>query len=163
MPTVTYIPLANVTFGSATSSVTFSSIPGTYRDLVLIFVGSGSTNIAGRLRFNGDSSANYGLQRMNGNGSAAVAENLSSQTSGLVSVTPQATTTSALQMKIDIFDYARTDKHKTFLSRAGNAVNATEASAHRWANTSAITSVQIFANTGNWSIGTTAALYGIVA
>jgi hypothetical protein len=66
-------------------------------------------------------------------------------------------------MNINILDYSATDKHTTIISRANNAVNGTEAFVNRWANTAAVTSVQIFTSTGNWSIGTTAALYGIVA
>ena len=42
MPTPTYTPLATVTLGTSAASVTFSSIPATYRDLILIFDGTGS-------------------------------------------------------------------------------------------------------------------------
>lgn len=163
MPTVTYTPLANITLGSAASSIVFGSIPATYQDLVIVFIGTGSTDLAGRLRFNNDSSGVYGHQRLSGNGSTVVSQNLGSQTSGFISVTSVATTTSALQMNLDIFDYAQTDKHKTYLSRANNASNATEAIALRWANTSAINQISILTSTGNWATGTTAALYGIVA
>ena len=162
MPTDTYSPLANITLGTAASSVTFSSIPATYRDLVVVFTGTGSTTLQGRIRLNGDTGSNYTYIRISGSGSAATSATASG-TSGFISAIAQATTTDALQMNINIMDYSATDKHKTINSRAAQAANGTEAFVNRWANTSAVTSVQILTSTGNWAIGTTAALYGIVS
>jgi hypothetical protein len=57
MPTPTYTPLATVTLGTTAASVTFSSIPATYRDLIFVLSGlGGSANIT--LRYNGDSGSN---------------------------------------------------------------------------------------------------------
>jgi hypothetical protein len=36
MPTSTYVALATTTLGATAASVTFSSIPATYRDLLLV-------------------------------------------------------------------------------------------------------------------------------
>jgi hypothetical protein len=163
MPTETYKPLANVTLGTAVATVTFSSIPATYRDLILVVVGTGSTTLQGRIRFNSDTGTNYNYQRMSGSGSVASANHQASQTSGFISAIAQATTTGALQMNINIMDYSATDKHKTIISRADQAANGTDAIFTRWANTAAVTSVQILTSTGNWAIGTTVALYGIAA
>jgi hypothetical protein len=163
MPTATYTPLATVTLGGTASSVTFSSIPATYRDLVVVFLGAGSTNLEGRIRLNSDTGSNYNYVRMSGSGSAATAASAASQTSGFVSAIAKATTTGALQMNINIMDYSATDKHTTIISRADQAANGSEAFANRWANTAAVTSVQILTSTGNWAIGTTVNLYGIVS
>jgi len=163
MPTPTYTPLANVTLGSATSSVTFGSIPATYRDLICVVVATGSTTLQGRIRLSGDTGSNYNNVRMSGSGSATSSNELSNQTSGFLSVIAQATTTGALQMNINIMDYSAIDKQKTIISRADQAVNGTEAFANRWANTAAVTSVQILTSTGNWAAGSTFALYGVIA
>jgi hypothetical protein len=64
MPTPTYIPLATVTLGSADSSVTFSSIPATYRDLILVLNGTRSTTSGVRARANADAGANYPMVYM---------------------------------------------------------------------------------------------------
>jgi hypothetical protein len=65
MPTPTYTPLATVTLGSSASSVTFSSIPGTYRDLILIFDGTGSGTTGNlRMTFNGSTLSNFTDVRM---------------------------------------------------------------------------------------------------
>lgn len=56
----TYEPLATTTFGSNTANYTFSSIPNTYKDLVLVgrceMTGAGSTVYC---QLNGDTSSNY--------------------------------------------------------------------------------------------------------
>jgi len=163
MPTPTYTPLANLTLGSAASSVTFGSIPATYKDLICVVVATGSVTLSGRVRLNGDSTANYAYQRLTGTGSVATALSESSQNLGVLSILARASTTSALQMNINIIDYSATDKRKTIISRADEAAGATEAFSNSWGNTAAVTSVQIFTNTGNWAAGSTFALYGVIA
>jgi hypothetical protein len=161
--TATYTPLANVTLGAAASSVTFGSIPATYRDLICVVVAQGSTTLQGRVRLNSDTGSNYNYVRMSGSGSSATSATASSQSSGFLSAIAQATTTGALQMNINIMDYSATDKHTTILSRADQSANGTEAFVNRWANTAAVTSVQILTSTGNWAAGSTFALYGVIA
>jgi len=161
--TATYTSLANVTLGAAASSVTFSSIPATYRDLICVVVAAGSTSLQGRIRLNGDGGSSYNWQRMSGNGSSASAMASLDNNMGYLSAIAQATTTGALQMNINIMDYSATNKHTTIISRANNAANGTEAFANRWANTARVTSVQILTSTGNWAAGSTFALYGVIA
>jgi len=163
MPTPTYTPLANVTLGAAASSVTFSSIPATYRDLICVVVATGSTTLRGEIRLNSDSGSNYTYQRVSGSGSTETAASSTGRTEAFVSVVAEATITGALQMNINIMDYSATDKHTTIISRADNAANGTEAFANRWDNTAAVTSVQILTSSGNWAIGSTFALYGVIA
>jgi len=78
MPTPTYTPLATVTLGSTAASVTFSSIPATYRDLILIITAqrTGSPVNVG-MRFNGDSGSNYSSVFMTGTGSSAISGTVS--------------------------------------------------------------------------------------
>jgi hypothetical protein len=163
MPTPTYVRMATVSLSGATSSLTFSSIPATYRDLIVVFLGAGSTDLEGRIRLNSDTGSNYNYVRMSGSGSAATSTSATSQTSGFVSAIAKATTTGALQLNINIMDYSATDKHTTIISRADQAANGTEAFANRWANTAAVTSVQILTSTGNFAAGSTFSLYGVIA
>ena len=60
MATNTYVALDKVTVGTATSSVTFSSIPQGYTDLVLVINAKANTGGAIGLlfKFNGDSGTN---------------------------------------------------------------------------------------------------------
>jgi hypothetical protein len=158
MPTPTYTPLATITLGSSASSVTFSSIPATYRDLILVAAGGGfSTTRNVRLRFNSDSGSNYSHVEANGNGSSA-ASSSATATAIVIGAMSEAQSNSVWQ----ILDYSATDKHKSVLTRANIASVAVWMAAERWANTSAITSIQVFA-TENLPIGFTWSLYGIVS
>jgi hypothetical protein len=60
-------------------------------------------------------------------------------------------------------DFSATDKHKTFLSRNGQAAGLVIATAGRWANTSAVTSMSVNINSGTFSTGHTFNLYGVIA
>ena len=78
----TYVALATSTLGTAASSVTFSSIPGTYTDLVLVcnFINTiGQTDHG--VRFNGDTASNYSRTQLYGTGSAAGSNRGSNETS----------------------------------------------------------------------------------
>jgi hypothetical protein len=160
-----YIPLANLTLATSVNSVLFSSIPGTYRDLVLVFVGK-STNGAGNdilsIQINGDTGSNYTWVRMNGDGSAT---DSFSQTSTVAGVVLIGNNSSPLPNAIYQFmDYSATDKHKTFLGRGNDSSTQVSATASRWANTAALTSIRVFPNSGsNYSVGSTFNLFGIAS
>jgi len=156
VPTPTYTALANITLGSSASSVTFSSIPATYRDLVLVVVGTATADATWGLRFNGDTGSNYPYVEMNGDGASTT-----STTSTLTFFRIGRTTGTQGTTIIQIMDYSATDKHKTGLSRTGPANEIVRAVASRWANTAAITS--IVTNNVTFASGTTLSLYGIAS
>jgi hypothetical protein len=152
MPQPTYTPLATVTLGSSASSVTFSSIPATYRDLVLT-VSSPTANVLAR--FNGDSTAHYSRVTMSGNGSTATSASTTADTALFL------TAGSGGFCVAQIMDYSVTNKHKTALRRRNDATSVLDASAIRWPNTSAITSLALAAASGDLASGSTFNLYGI--
>ena len=168
MPTPTYTPLATVTLGTTASSVTFSSIPATYRDLILVasFTQSSGSTTAG-VRFNSDTGTNYSYVSMVGSGAGATSSNATSQ--ALIFVPFVSSTASTPVFSItQVMDYSATDKHKTVLNRdsatrSSDSSFATTAQANRWANTSAITNLQIFMQAGNFNSGSTFNLYGVIA
>lgn len=165
MPTATYIALANLTLSSAQKTITFSSIPGTYRDLVLVMdhlvTGAASNKI---VRFNNDSGSNYPWVYMGGNGTSAIS-GTNTSTSLLVEALAAGSTTERLLTITNIMDYSTTDRHKTTLTRNGRAGQGTDAIICRWANTSPITSISITQNNAiaDFALGSTFALYGIVS
>ena len=164
MATQTYRALATTTLGSAASSVTFSSIPATYRDLVLVFQGTVTGSQGNNfLYFNGDTTgSNYSWIRMLGTGSSTASDTAPNDGSK-PSVSDVAPTT-INQVIIQIMDYSATDKHKTRLSRSDQSTSTVIAYASRWANTNAVTSIEYSAGSGtNWSSGSTFSLYGIEA
>lgn len=160
MPTATYDLLSSTVLGSATSTVTFSSISGSYRDLVIVFTGGVTARTGQFLVFNGDTTnANYANVYAYGSGastfSAAAADRQ------IAEVIENSAANNAI---IQILDYSATNKHKTSLIRVNNStVNGTEMRVHRWANTAAITSVSLVASGTTWLSGSTFYLYGIVS
>jgi len=160
MPTPTYTPLATVTLGTAVSSVTFSSIPATYRDLIVVYSGTLSTGGPSGIEFyfNADeTAANYSYVWAYGDSGGAASTSGTNQ----FFVGSSGQSTSILQ----IMDYSATDKHKTTLTRSNSAATEVDMLASRWANTAAITSI-VFKDSSagfNFASGCTFSLYGVIA
>lgn len=163
----TYTPISATTLGSASNSVTFTSIPSTYTDLILVTTGKNSNSFdAIDIRVgNGsiDSGANYGITAMNGNGSAG-------QTfadSNATSMTNMGITSSAtLQTSIFHFmDYSNTTTYKTVLGRSNVTDFRVAVIAGLWRSTSAINQIQLRCDNAsyNFTAGSTFTLYGIAA
>ena len=167
MPEQTYRPLATVTLGSSASSVTFSSIPATYRDLIVVANFTQTDTTTAAIRFNSDTGSNYSYVSMTGSGAGA----LSSQGSGQDLIFIPFFTTSASSQAFSfsqVMDYSATDKHKTVLTRdlttrTTDSLLATVSQANRWANTAAITTLQVFMRAGNFNAGGRFDLYGIAS
>jgi hypothetical protein len=157
VPTATYIALANITLTGTDNSVAFTSIPATYRDLVLVWNGD-STSVG--VRLNSDSGSNY---------SQVFTQNASSyaETGTSIALSNFAWTGNPHMFICNIMDYSATDKHKTILSRgnieASVSGRSTIMHAARWANTNAVNTVTVFNFSGSMSAGVTIALYGIVS
>ena len=156
MPTNTYVPLATITLSSTDSEVVFSSIPATYRDLIMVIDGTSTSGTQFlQIRFNGDTGNNYSVVRMYNTTSDSFA--------GINWANIVEIGTSRTNAIVQIMDYSATDKHTTFLSRGNNAGYRIQAHAGRWANTAAVTSVSAIMAGGSLPIGTTASLFGIEA
>lgn len=153
MPTPTYDLIASNVLSSSASSVTFSSIPATYRDLIVVVTSTGAGS--GTMRFNGDTGSNYSTVAMYGDGSSAFS--MSGTGTDFIFANMSEVSVSITQ----IMDYSATDKHKTVLGRYGRASGQVWARATRWANTAAIN--QITMTHGTFGAGATFYLYGIVS
>ena len=85
MPTNTYVALDKVTVGTATNTISFTSIPQTYTDLVMVFDGTVASGGTAGLTFtiNGVVSGNlYSYTRLQGNGTTASSSRATSQNDG---------------------------------------------------------------------------------
>jgi len=168
MPTNTYTPLATITLTSTDSSIVFTSIPATYRDLVLVCQARGTittfTNV--QMRFNSDTGSNYSTVAMFGTGSGGGISYSETATNITAEQIARSNDTSGVftPITIQIMDYSATDKHKTVLTRNSSTVSAAVAAlASRWASTSAITSITLYPYGGSFEIGSTFSLYGVIA
>jgi hypothetical protein len=162
--TGTYTLIASSTLSSTSATVTFSSIPGTYTDLLLVASakGTGTGDIA--LRFNDDSATNYSATHLYGTGSAAGSIRYSGDTFARIDYYGYLETTDFTVNLANIMDYANTTTYKTVLSRASHAANGTNAGVSLWRSTSAITKVVVMiTNSSQFVSGSTFKLYGIEA
>ena len=162
----TYTPIQTTTLGSAAATVTLSSIPSTYTDLVLIistrFAGGGGAS-AIQAQFNSDSGSNYSQTQLSGDGSTASSFRGTSTTSaafGLATDTANEFATSIIQLQ----NYSNTTTYKTSLVRGNIASDRVRAIVNLWRNTQAIDSI-LLQNNGatNFVAGSTFTLYGIAA
>ena len=152
----TYTPIATTTLGSSVVSYTFSSVPSTYTDLVMVFNGTAGNNLS--LQFNGDTANNYSATRLRGDGTSAT----SSRWTNIGSM--YGSYSAGIQTSIwQIQNYANSTTYKTGLNRGGGASDQVEAYVGLWRSTSAITSVTVIAPSSTMSAGATLTLYGLAS
>jgi hypothetical protein len=171
-----YESIATVTVGAGGSStVTFSSIVGTYSHLQLrhsCITNRGTYAIEDlKINFNSDTSANYSYHNLRGNGSAAAAGGGSSASYIYLDVASGTSVSNFFGVGItDILDYANSNKYKTTRSLTGIDTNGTVAGeggrvalqSGSWRNTAAITSIVIAPLNGTqFNQYSSFALYGI--
>jgi hypothetical protein len=161
----TYTPIATTTLGSAASSYTFSSISGSYTDLILEIVAGNTTGVQeAKLVFNSDTGTNYSKTYVSGNGTAASSGRRSNETGCVLdAVGGMTTAVSQYNSQTHIQNYSNTTTYKTVLCRANSTDYGTEALVYTWRSTAAITSIQAICFTGNFQTGSTFTLYGIQA
>lgn len=165
----TYDCIATTTTNGSVSSVTFSSISGSYTDLYLVCdiayaslgantgyvlyqVGNGSV----------DTGTNYSYTWIVGNGSTAV----SGRGSGApyIDGLTQVTGTNRVILNISLQNYSNTTTNKTFLQRVNDASKNTLAVVGLWRSTSAINTIKVYdISNYNFSSNSTFTLYGIKA
>ena len=155
----TYVAIAEQTLGSAAATVTFSSISGSYTDLVIVISGSvttGGPNIY--LQYNGDTATNYSQTILYGDGSSAGSFRNSTTNKQVIG---DANTTIGTTIA-NVMNYSNSTTYKTNLAR--NSMSAyVEAWVGLWRSTSAINSVLIGVTSSTFIAGSTFTLYGIAA
>lgn len=168
---ITYSPITTTTLGSTTASVTFSSLPAAYNDLVIVGQGKAqnpvSTLIDIGVRFNGDTGSNYStIKLVSLNYAGGTVYSAINQTEAQTFL-DASNTDNALGsgFKIDLFDYNTSYSYKTFLNRAScfsQTDKGVMITASTWKNAAAITSITLLPTSGSgFYAGTYFALYGI--
>ena len=160
---LTYEPIQTTTLSSAIDSVTFSAIPNTYTDLVIVANSKNVTSNANYLgfRYNSDTGSNYGYIYLYGNGTNPAASGVgTNQSFGRYG---NGTTANFEVSFLNIFNYANTNVFKTSISQSNSVANYSISYTSTWRSTAAITSVQLFTDAGNWAVGSVFTLYGIKA
>lgn len=157
----TYTPIATHTLSGTSTGYTFSSIPQTYTDLVLVATGTRSTGgDAIKVEINGDGTAsNYSNVDLTGNGTSATSGRTNTlygyfENVGFFNETPAP-------LIFNFNSYRSTTAWKTMVVRSSNPTFWTVAYTGLYKSTSTISSIRVFMN--NMAAGTTMTLYGITA
>jgi hypothetical protein len=158
---LTYDRIATTTLGSAQTSVTFSSISGSYTDLRLIINGALNTAVDPiTINVNSDTGSNYSYILLYGNGSSA----LSTLTANLTAFRAGYIGTSQSNTLVDFMNYSNTATQKAILGRGNIANWGATAQISLWRSTVAITSMTIQSLSAySFISGSTFTLYGIKA
>lgn len=164
----TYTLISSNVLSSSAASVTFSSIPSTYTDLVLKVSarGTGNGNNIG-LRFNGVSTGQYSRIYLMGDGATASSSIGSSETSadmraGYNPASATASTFSNAEIYIPSYQASQNKPLGSFNANENNGTTAQiAANANLWSNTASITSLEILIGTGSFVSGSSFYLYGI--
>ncbi len=150
---------------SGASSVTFSSIPSTYKHLQIraAITDSSGAGIV-QMQYNSDTGSNYSWHYLAANGSSVTSYNGTTTTAmrntlyywGIQNAIPTG-------LILDILDYSSTTKYKTsraFSGAAGTSANEMGIFSGLWQNTAAVSSIRLFTG-GTYNAGSRFSLYGV--
>ena len=140
--TAKFTVLGNTTLATSSASVTFSSIPGGYKDLVLVTTCDMSSAERFKGTINSDTGTNYSYVSMIGNGSTATSGSYATD-DGIRFQNSDVTNLGDNVNTAEFFDYSSTTKHKSILIRDSTSNGSVSALAVRWASTAAITSISL--------------------
>ena len=151
--TTSFESIATTTVGAGgTSTVTFSSIPSTYKHLQIRFIARTSNASSGdglAVRYNSDSGSNYNYHYVAGDGASTSASGSAVAVTRNIAYRPTGATAGANMFGvgiIDILDYANTNKNKTIRNLGGADLNGSGVvllDSGLWMSTSAITQIDI--------------------
>jgi hypothetical protein len=171
----TYTSIATTTLGSAAASYTFSSISGSYTDLILV-TSAATTHTSATflyMQFNGDTATNYSSTELFGDGTSAASYRGSNLATGWIGPDISISNTVGDSNSIsNIMNYSNSTTYKTFISRTNRGNSSldyygTDATVGLWRSTAAITSIVVKNRRGgvdyNFAAGSTFTLYGIAA
>lgn len=172
LASVSYDSIATVTGNGSATTLSFTSIPQTYKHLQIRIIarsgtagtGSGYINAV----FNSDSGANYSWHLLATDGTTvqnAYSASRSNAIVGLMWSSSNLANTFSGNI-IDILDYTNTNKYKTVRSMEGADTNANTYQeiyfmSNNWRSNNAITQIDLSAGGWTFATGTTIALYGI--
>lgn len=164
----TYELISKTTASSSVATIEFTSIPGTYTDLVLKLAARHDVNNDSikqqLLDFNNSGSTKeLSTMRWNGDTVGAFTEAAGQLNGYITGGTATANTFGFWEIYLP--SYADTNFTKSYVVDFGTENNSADQQvgiiAGAWPNTSAITSIKLSTSAGNYVAGTTAQLYGI--
>ena len=165
-PTGDYESIASAAGTGSSNTITFTSIPSTFKHLQ-IRLNALSTGAADwiSIRVNGDTtSANYYSHRLTGSGSGTPSSAAQGSQPYLKYSLVNGSTSYPAAAIIDVLDYQKTNKYKTFRTLSGSDKNGSGDiifTSGLWLQTTAINQIEIILDSSNFTTASSFALYGI--
>lgn len=160
----TYEPIATSTVsGSSTTTISFTGIPSSYTDLILVtdMKTTNNNNGNGWITFNNDTGTNYSQTRVYGG--ASNAKGSDRQTGTTYINLNVGGYNNGILTQTAIFSYANTNVFKACTVRVNNPAQYVDMTSAQWRSTSAITRIDITVHEGYINAGSIVTLYGIAA
>ncbi len=178
-----FYSLASHTFSGSTSTITFSSIPQTYKHLQINITAKSTTNSTGGFSYvlgtvNGDTGNNYEDNRLVGRSVSSFAGGTAYQGylwafgTAVTGASSLANFFGAGYLKVS--DYTKTDRYKEWFGLNGLDTNgigdggsgagagSTWIQTSKWNNTAAINNLTFIIDQGNFASGSKISIYGII-
>ena len=167
-PVYDFVSISTTTVGASSQlTITFNSIPSTYKHLQIRAIAlSASNSVPVLLRFNSDTGSNYSQHYFAGQG-ALVSSGGTASTSSITLTGIYARfldPSNPWSFVIDILDYANTNKYKTVRSFHGADYNGSgeiNLTSGNWRSTSAISTITLSMASSGFTQYSQFALYGI--
>jgi hypothetical protein len=165
----TYTPIATQTLASAATSVTFSSIPQGYTDLVLVVSALNNTALNTSFQFQVgnntiDTGSNYSLTELFASTSSVSSDKATSDTAAYLNGPGIGASTTTPNIYVtNLMNYSNSTTYKTFLGTGGSVNQNLVLTTNLWRSTSAINTIKIFQSVNSMAAGSTFTLYGIQA
>jgi hypothetical protein len=161
----TYEPITTQTLGSNQASITLSSIPQTYTDLVLIFAGWGNGGGGSvKVRPNNDGSTLYNTTYLYSDGSTNTPGQTGDSAEGTFMGRIMTNSTDSGGGYIHFMNYANTTTFKSMIGTNFASAPIVWYSLGMYRSTNAITSLNLRVESGyDFATGFTVTLYGIAA
>lgn len=169
-PSNSYDSIATATGTGSSGTISFTSIPSTYKHLQIRYIARGTladVNADIYCYLNADTTqANYARHNLRGNGTAASAGGSAASALPIAGDITGANSTASIYGAgvIDVLDYANTNKYKTVRSLAGQDQNGSGSMwlfSNLYMQTTAISSISIVVQSGNFATNSSFALYGV--
>lgn len=155
----TYTPIATAQGTGSSSTISFTSIPSTYTDIVAVLTFQTTSGNYINFRVNNLSTSIYSFTQLYGTGSAAGSARVTGQTESLFEATP--TSPNVSNAIIHFQNYSNTTTNKSYLLRSNDSTATVRAIAGMIQLTSAINRIDF--NSGTFTSATQITLYGIAS
>jgi hypothetical protein len=161
----TYEPITTYTASGSVNTITFSSIPATYTDLVIVTNVRASVLDSYRMRFNGDTATNYSFTVLRSDGTTPSSYRVSSKNLIELYGVADSNASTLANTIYHIQNYSNTTTYKNALMRinhigGSSSNNHFEQAIGIWRSTAAINSIELF-TVQNFGSNSTFTLYGI--